>query len=398
MEKRRKVIVLVFPPITDYSRRVTLGIVERHLAYRDWTIIQVPRLILGESPFATGGGGGVNPDGVIVWAEARDLWVHDLLGRGIPVVNCGKEWIGVKGVASVHFNYDDIHRTMIRHFSELGLKRVVAVGHLLEKRPNTRRTLEDFVEMARDAGMDSRLWELGGKDSPMVMPRRLLATEQESELADFLGKLRKPAAVYCYGSHIGYIVAAVASRLGIKVPAKLAIAGFGGEMVASFADPPLTTIDGSAHEIGRAAADCLADWLEHGEPPFTDLAIPGSELIERESTIGKSGSVVMAAIHRFISAHAKRGVTLGELVAMSGLSVKTLVRQYHETFGLDPMKEIHQLRVLEAKRLLDKHSLPISEVASNCGFTSQAAFANYFQRHTGYAPRQYRKASSSGEI
>lgn len=388
MGGRKKVIALVFPPVPSYGRKLTLGIAERHLAHHDWTIIEVPRLFPGVSPFADGG---VQPDGVIVWAEARDLWIHDLLAQNVPVVNCGMEWTGVHGVASVHYDFSDIYRRIISHFRELGFKRVTAIGHLLDMRPATRKTLEDFVKLAEDSGLESRLWELDGEDSPSVMPRRLLTTAREAHLAAFLKDLQKPAAIFSFGDHIGYIVAAVAAHLGIRIPKSIAIAGFGDNMVAGFSDPPLTTIDGSAHEVGRAAVDCLAQWLDCGEQPFVARSIPGAVLIERESSVGKSGSVVLESVHRHIDTHSKTGVSLDELVAMSGLSVKTLVRKYREHFGLDPMEDIHQRRLHEAQRLLAIPSMPIANIATACGFSSQGAFANYFHRHAGCAPGEYRK-------
>lgn len=388
MAKCRKKVALVFPPVPSYSHKLTMGVVERHLAHNDWSIIEVPREIPGQSPFA---GDGTLPDGVIVWAESVDQWLHELLDRKIPVVNCGTEWLGVEGVASAHFDYDDIHRHLLRHFMDLGLRRVIAIGHRLPDRPQTLTSLETFVNLASDSGMESYVWELDGVDSPAILPRRLLATERESKLADFLTSLRKPAGIYCYGDHIGYIVSAVASSLGIKVPQQLAIAGFGDNLIATFADPPLTTIDGAAHQVGLAAADCLAHWMKHGQPPFTDLAVAGFELIERESTVGKSGSVVLEAVRRYIDMHAGHGTSLDELVSLSGLSVKTLVRQYRESFGHDPMEDIHQRRLKEAKMLLNKSTLAIGAIATSCGFSSQAAFANYFLRHTGCSPGAYRK-------
>lgn len=394
MKSRRKNVALVFPPIPSYSRKLTQGIVERHLAHRDWAIVEVPRLVRGESPFDPSA---MRPDGAIVWAEAGDVWVRDLLDERIPVVNCGMEWIGVNGVASVHFDYDDIQLRLLDHFTSLGFTRLVAIGHNLAKRPVTRQVLESFVSRANDAGLDSQLWELDGEDSPSVMPRRLLATAQETSLAEFLKSLRKPTAIFCLGDHIGYIVAAVASRMGIKVPDKLAIAGYGDNMVAGFADPPLTTIDGASHAVGRTAADCLDHWMQNGQPPFLDLAIPGTELIERESTVGKSGSVTMEAVRRYVETHAKRGISLNELVSLSGLSVKTLVRQYRDSYGHDPAEHIQAHRLQEVKQLLDKPTLTISAVAIASGFSSQNAFANYFQRHVGCSPGAYRREKETSE-
>ena len=384
----RKIVALSLPQVPAYSAKLTEGVVDRHLSCRDLTIIEVPRFTPGVSPFSEVP---VEVDGLIVWAEARDRWVHDFVARGVPVVNCGMEWVGVGGVASVHMNFPEVHQRVLGHFKDLGLRRVIAIGHRLSERPMTQKILNSFVESARQTGMDGRLWELDGEDSPSVMPRRLLATGQEAELELFLKSLPKPAGIYCFGDHLGFIVCEVAARAGLQVPHDLAVVGFGDNRVARFSNPPLTSVDGDGCEIGRAAADCMATWLRTGRQPYDEFTVNGAILMPRESSLGKSGSVVIEAVHRFIRTRARRGLMLGELVAMSGLSVKTLVNQYREAFGMDPMEAIHRHRVAEARRLLEDLGRPLSDVATECGFSSGAAFTNYFKRHAGCPPREVRK-------
>jgi AraC-like DNA-binding protein len=387
--RNRKTIALVFPPIPSYSKGLTEGVVERHLAHRDWTLIELPRLIVGQSPLPEGE---LHLDGAIVWAEPRDHWVLDLVGKGVKVVNCGTEWVATPGVASVHFRHGDLHRAVVQHLGQLGLRRVVVMGHRLDKRPATRRVLEEMVNLAGQAGLEARLWELGGLDSPSVMPRRLLEPEKEHELEAFLKGLELPTAVVCAGDHMGFIVCEVAARLGLRVPEDLPVVGQGDNLLACFAHPPLTTVAGPARAVGCAAADCLAQWLAGGDGPPPAEEVPGSSLIVRESTVGKSGSAVLQAVRRRIAEAAAHGVTLNELVALSGLSVKTLVHRYQEAFGVTPVEEIQQLRLVEAKRLLEQAAGSLAQTAVACGFSSQAAFCNYFRRHVGQGPGEWRAA------
>jgi AraC-like DNA-binding protein len=383
----RQTIALIFPPVPAYSRELTEGVIELHLAHPEWAIIESPRLLVGQSPLPDGD---CQIDGAIIWAEPRDLWVNDLLAAGIPVVNCGMEWLGTPGVASVHFDYGDIHAAVVEHFAELGLQRVTAIGHRLEQRPATCQVLNLFADAVRAAGMRGEVWELGGRDSPSLLPHRLLKPDNEDRLAAYLVGLDKPSGVYCLGDHIAFIVSAVAAGCGLRVPEDLAIVGHGNNLVTCFASPPLSTVAGAARAVGRAAAECLAEWLARGERPTEQLSIPGAQMLVRESSAGKSGSVILEAVRRRIVSQAKRGVTLGELVVMSGLSVKTLVRRYRAAFGIDPAEEIHEHRLQEAQRLLREGRLSIGEVAAACGFSSQAAFANFFRRHAGCSPSGFR--------
>jgi AraC-like DNA-binding protein len=74
-----------------------------------------------------------------------------------------------------------------------------------------------------------------------------------------------------------------------------------------------------------------------------------------------------------------RGITIKDLVTRSGLSIKTFVRRYTEAFGIEPAEELRQLRQLrlgEAKRLLMETDQSVSEIATALGFASQASFYN----------------------
>ena len=51
----------------------------------------------------------------------------------------------------------------------------------------------------------------------------------------------------------------------------------------------------------------------------------------------------------------------------------------------------------EAKRLLAEPDTAIAEVATACGFTSQAGLYNYFKRHAGIGPSEFRAMAVRGE-
>lgn len=387
MNRQKFTVALIFPTHSSYSRGLTEGVVDRHFKERDWLIVELPRYLIGQSPLPERK---FRLDGAIVWAEPRDQYVHDLLKRGVPVVNCGMEWGNTQGVMRIHLNYDDLHHEAIRHFKALGLNRAVILGHSLDQRPATLDVLQGFVKLATKTGMEASLWDIGGAESPSVSPRRLLEFEDETELADYLMKLTKPIGVYCCGDHIGCIVIEIARHLGLRVPEDLAVLGIGGNIVGSFADPPLSSVAGPAREIGLAAAENLARWLAEGSRPTAEIVVPGATLIQRESTMGKAGQTALEAVRRYIAEHAIRGVSLSELVNLSGLSVKTLVHYYEQAYGVKPLDEVHNLRMAAAKNLLQQSQLSVAEIASHCGFTSQASFYNYFLRHDGHSPSQCR--------
>lgn len=388
MKKSKPVIALIFPANSHYSRELTDGVIDDHFLHNEWTLIELPRYLIGDSPLPLKK---YRLDGAIVWAEPRDQYVSELIDRGIPIINCGMEWRDQPQVMRVHMIREDLHTLAIQHFRSIGLRRVVAFGHRLEQRPATLDFLKCFVTLAQQAGLDATIWDIGGQDSPSINPRRLLEYQDETEMAAFLRDLPKPSGIFCCGDHMGYLVCAVAKQAGLSIPEDLAIIGFGGNTASILSDPPLSSVLGPGRDIGRIAAEQLRLWLKKGKRPQATILVPGGRLIERESSVGKSGQALMEKMRRFIQEHAVNGISLQELAQAAHLSVKTFVRQYETAFGIHPLAEAQKLRIDTAKQLLASHECTVAEVATRCGFSSQAAFYNYFKRHDGSSPSDWHK-------
>lgn len=386
MTAQPKSVALILPPIPAYSRGLTEGVIEFHSTKRPWVLVDLPHWRSGRSPLPLGG---VPLDGAIIWADRNDRWVEQLVASGVRVVNCGSAWIGTKGVATVRGDRGDVHQQVLDHFSGLGFSQVNIIAHRLEQRPVMKALFDDFARMARQRGIGSQTWSLAGRDNPDESPRRILHAEKELALARHITELPKPAAIYCENDHIAVIVIRVARSLGLRIPQDVAVVGYGENLVARFSAPPLTSVLPPARMIGRAAAAMLHPWLADGCAP-PDQIVAGATLMPRESSIGTSGSVELERVRRRIALHACDGITVNDLVAISGKSFKTLVRRYTEAFGIHPLDEIRQLRIGRAKQLLRDRDLSVSEVASACGFPSQAGFYNYFLRHTAVSPSDFR--------
>ncbi len=364
---------------------------EQHIGYEDWSLHELSHLTAGQSPLPSDCS---NLAGVIMWAEPRDLWVHGLIAQGIPTINVGLEWRKVKGVASVYFQHEDFRLAVIAHFHELGIKNFIALGHMLARRPATKAVLEQYAELARKHGMQAEVHEMGGALSPATDPQRLLDMSHEEDLENILRESQKPVAIQCGSDHMGYIVATVATRMGYRIPDDILIMGHGDNLIARYAPTALSSVVGDARQLGRAAAECLSEWLKSGHAPKKDSVIPGAKIIERESTVGKSGSVMMEAVRRFLRAHAIRGVMVAELVHLSKLSEKTLIQRYKAAYGIHPVLEAQQMRSATIKNMLEHTELSIAEIAHSCGFSKQSALTNYCQRHLGATPSQVRSDSA----
>jgi AraC family transcriptional regulator len=83
-------------------------------------------------------------------------------------------------------------------------------------------------------------------------------------------------------------------------------------------------------------------------------------------------------------------ITLAELASVAGLSKFHLLRTFKLAFGETPSQRLTRYRMAEAKRLLAKTSLAVSEISLECGYDNPAHFAYAFRRAYGLSPREYR--------
>lgn len=75
-----------------------------------------------------------------------------------------------------------------------------------------------------------------------------------------------------------------------------------------------------------------------------------------------------------------------------GVSPSQLERDFVELFGLSPRRYLTKIRIDAALELL-RGETPISQVALECGYADQSAFARRFRSAVGFSPREYRGLS-----
>ena len=74
----------------------------------------------------------------------------------------------------------------------------------------------------------------------------------------------------------------------------------------------------------------------------------------------------------------------------AAMSTRTFQRHFTETTGMSPSEWLVNMRIDEAKRLLEMTKLPIEDVATNAGFGQCGTLRHHFHRLVGLSPREYR--------
>ncbi len=102
---------------------------------------------------------------------------------------------------------------------------------------------------------------------------------------------------------------------------------------------------------------------------------------------------------RFMEQHFAERIYLDQICRYAGLSKSTLLRAFTKSKGVTPYSYLENIRIGEAKKLLEQGFPPI-EAALRTGSSDQSHFTNYFNRFIGLSPGVYREiflAKSSGE-
>jgi transcriptional regulator GlxA family with amidase domain len=96
----------------------------------------------------------------------------------------------------------------------------------------------------------------------------------------------------------------------------------------------------------------------------------------------------------FITAHARRDISVGEVAAAAGTSLRTLQQNFQRSLKLSPQDYIKTVRLQGAHlELLDPASLrSIEEIATDWGFVNRGHFATQYRKAFGQLPSQTRRS------
>ena len=93
----------------------------------------------------------------------------------------------------------------------------------------------------------------------------------------------------------------------------------------------------------------------------------------------------------FIRNNPAGSYTVEDLARMAAMSERQMERRFRELLGMTPREFITQNRMKLACDSLAHTTKPIVDVALECGFSEQSAFATQFRRAIGISPLKYRQ-------
>jgi LacI family transcriptional regulator/LacI family repressor for deo operon, udp, cdd, tsx, nupC, and nupG len=211
-------------------------------------------------------------DGVLVMASSvgsRYLPMLADMNEPIVLINSHEP-----GEFTYSVRIDDFHgaQTAVRHLIELGHRRIAYIGDRFGLQSNVER-LAGYRATLKAAALSAapELW-IDGESGP----------EGGGKAMSLLMELpQRPTAVFCYNDRQALGALRSAREHGLRVPADVSIVGYDDLFLASYTDPPLTTIQQPKHEMGRNAMEILLELLSGGTPQSKTSR---GTLIVRQST------------------------------------------------------------------------------------------------------------------
>lgn len=108
------------------------------------------------------------------------------------------------------------------------------------------------------------------------------------------------------------------------------------------------------------------------------------------SEITMKNEMQIARAVRYVNKNISKKITLEELSQITNYSIPHLRRLFYEKFKISPLNFITKQKIERAKEIIEIEDLPISEVASICGFENTSYFIKQFKKLTGITPKEYK--------
>ena len=86
-------------------------------------------------------------------------------------------------------------------------------------------------------------------------------------------------------------------------------------------------------------------------------------------------------------------ITNDFLAGLCGVSTVYFRKVFRETYGISPIRYLHDFRIAKAKDILRSDYDSIEQVAESTGYSSLYHFSKMFRTYTGMSPSQYAKSA-----
>ena len=196
------------------------------------------------------------------------------LAETIPMVSVCERIHSEKKYPVVSLDNYAASRALFHHLVSYGHTRfAVIVGQVVSQ-----------IHKDRLSGLRSVLAEEDIEfDEDMIVGQSYSIENGIESMRQLLAKPTRPTAVICFNDDIAIGAMHEIHRQGLHVPNDISVVGFDNVKVSAFMNPPLTTIDQPAYEMGRRGMEVLSDLINSIPLTRSSEMLP-FQLLERQSS------------------------------------------------------------------------------------------------------------------
>jgi transcriptional regulator GlxA family with amidase domain len=146
--------------------------------------------------------------------------------------------------------------------------------------------------------------------------------------------------------------------------------------------------DHGSEVANRAARRCVVPpWRDGGQAQYIERPVP------------EPHDTGTAPVRAWALERLDRPLSLADLAAQAGMSVRTLTRRFREEVGMSPGRWLTLQRIERARHLLEATDLPVDQIARMAGFGTAVSLRQHLHATLGVAPIAYRRTFQPvGEI
>lgn len=131
---------------------------------------------------------------------------------------------------------------------------------------------------------------------------------------------------------------------------------------------------------------------------FIQLIIAAARF-SHESVLDKTSIFLEEVIQAtaYFHEHYREDINIESYIESRCLGVSSFFRKFKHYTGMTPLQYLLNIRLSNAKKLLETTDHSVSEIASLTGYDNALYFSRLFHKHIGLSPREYKKSISAEE-
>lgn len=334
------------------------------------------------------------------WPKLKSLELDGLILRDvdkldealtfhIPTVVVGHQRSEVAGVLNVITDSEAVGRMAAEHLLACGFKHFAFCGVSasgIEHTSWSQNRLASFSRRLQESGFTCHQFISSSASTRSLQ-------QQRRRLANWLLALPQPIGVMACNDDCGSEIMEACKLAGLKVPDAVGVIGADNdEVVCGLSDPALSSVAINFERAGYEAAQALDDLLRQRGGDVSKITVHATHIAERKSTdVIAVENPQLARALRYVRDHAREAISVNDVARAAGLSRRALEKRVREQMSCSVLDEIRRVRTGHIARLLVETHLPVTQIATACGFEDTQHFARYFRAVKRMSPLEYRK-------